>query len=335
MNAGWYSDPNGGPDLRWWDGSAWTVHTSPPPSPVPADRPAPASGEHRVPAAVAPPAVGSSPGGDQWPSPAAAPPPGSPPPYPSSGPPGGFPPAQGQPGDSKRTLLIALVALIVVLVGVGGFVVLSGDDEAATDPTTTTTAADDATTTTTDDETTTTTAATSPDSEFVSSGGLTFTRLSAPWEDWLSDGRGQISELSGTAGQFVVVQEQAPSGGQWIGNLLIGDLASTFAYTGEADLPATTHALANQLIATYYVEGAQTTIVQETPVTVDGHAGYFIHHELTFSQEGLEATREKVIVVVVDTGRARPGVFYASIPYNRADLNDGMNEVYRTLQVND
>jgi len=252
---------------------------------------------------------------------------------------GGFPPQQPPPGDSKRIALVGLVALIVVLLGIGGFVLLSGgDDEAATETTTTTTTEeDDDTTTTTEegDDTTTTTAGTSPDSEFVSSGGLTFTRLATPWEDWVTDGRGQIAELSGTAGQFVVVQEEAPSGGQWIGNLLIGDLASSIAYTGEADLPTTTHALADKLIATYYVEGAQTTIVQETAVTVDGHPGYFIHHELAFSQEGLEATREKVIVVVVDTGRSRPGVFYASIPYNRADLNDGMNEVYSTLQVND
>jgi hypothetical protein len=39
--------------------------------------------------------------------------------------------------------------------------------------------------------------------------------------------------------------------------------------------------------------------------------------------------------VVVDTGRARPGAFYASIPYNRADLNDGMDQAYRSLVVNE
>lgn len=138
----------------------------------------------------------------------------------------------------------------------------------------------------------------------------------------------------GTAGQFVVVQE-LPTGGQWIGNLLIGDLINTIPYDGEADLQTATHALADALVASYYVEGAATTIVNETAVTVDGHPGYFIHHELEFMQEGLEATREKVIVVVVDTGRARPGAFWASIPYNRVDLNEGMDQVYASLQVND
>lgn len=27
--AGWYNDPQGGPDQRWWDGSSWTEHTQP------------------------------------------------------------------------------------------------------------------------------------------------------------------------------------------------------------------------------------------------------------------------------------------------------------------
>ncbi|GAA1447673.1 DUF2510 domain-containing protein [Leifsonia poae] len=29
--AGWYADPNGGPQLRWWDGAQWTEHYAPDP----------------------------------------------------------------------------------------------------------------------------------------------------------------------------------------------------------------------------------------------------------------------------------------------------------------
>ncbi len=31
--AGWYPDPAGGPDQRYWDGQRWTVQTTPKPSP--------------------------------------------------------------------------------------------------------------------------------------------------------------------------------------------------------------------------------------------------------------------------------------------------------------
>jgi hypothetical protein len=291
VTPGWYADPNGGPDLRWWDGTAWSEHTSPPPV-----------------AAPAAPAV-------------------SPPPAPQTF----APPGQG---GSNRSLFIVLGALLAVVVGVGAFVALQGDDDETT-ATTTTTAADETTTTGGDTTTTTAGPTTAAASEFVTSGGLTFSRLPEPWHDWVTDGRGQIAELEGTAGQYVVVQEQAPSGGQWIGNLLIGDLTSSVPYGGEGDLAAATTALSDLLIAGYYVDDAQAVVVNETAVTIDGHPGYFMHNELTFSQAGLETTREKLIVVVVDTGRARPGVFWASIPYNRADLNSGMDQVYGSLQVND
>ena len=350
MEAGWYSDPNGGSDLRWWDGSEWTQHTTAPTAGVgagaSASPPEAQAGPADGPGADAPPADSSGsipPAGGEFPPPGppsggfAPPGPASggfPPPAPASG---GFPPAGPPQNDSSRYLLIGLVALIVVLVGIGGVVLVSGggdDDETATESTTTTEETDESTTTTTEEaEETTTTTAGEPDSEFISSGGLSFTRLPEPWRDWAASNHTSIPELQGTAGQFVVVQE-LPNG-QWIGNLLIGDLTNTIPYDGEADLPTATHALADSLIGSHYVEGAATTIVNETAITVDGRPGYFIHHEVTFTQEGLEATREKVIVVGVDTGRARPGAFWASIPYNRTDLNGGMDEVYASLQVND
>src|SRR6478735_2215431 len=28
VRAGWYPDPLGSPQLRWWDGRSWTSHTS-------------------------------------------------------------------------------------------------------------------------------------------------------------------------------------------------------------------------------------------------------------------------------------------------------------------
>lgn len=40
--AGWYADPAGSDLLRYWDGTTWTAHTAPKPSPVPA-APAPST----------------------------------------------------------------------------------------------------------------------------------------------------------------------------------------------------------------------------------------------------------------------------------------------------
>jgi hypothetical protein len=329
VNPGWYADPHGGPDLRWWDGSTWTEHTSPPVGAAPS---APSGDQWAAPVG-APTAVQ-----EQWgaPAPIAAPPvAGGPPAGPvgpgTMGPSGGFPPPK-QAGDSNRTLLVVLGIGVALLLVIGGVVLLSGDDdEASPDPTTTT--EPEATSTTEPDETTTTTGASDPSSPSVTSGAVSFTRLPAPWDDWVSTGHAPIYELENTAGQFVVVQEQAPSGGQWIGNLLIGDLGPSITYTG--DLAASAQALTNELVASYYVTGAAATTIQSTAVEIDGHPAHFIHTELAFTQVGLETTNEKVVVVLIDTGTERPSAFWASIPYNRADLNAGMDEVYRSLVVDD
>jgi len=349
VNPGWYADPHGGPDLRWWDGSSWTEHTTPPvdaapidTAPQPAASGAPAGGDPWGPPASAPAAP--PPSGDPWghpPQPAPgsqqwAPPSGSTPVPPGSGPGSGFTPPPAAPGANRTPLFVALGVVVALALVVGGVVLLSGGDDSADPEPTTTTTADDPTTT--DDDTTTTTddtTTTAPQSELISTGGLSYTRLPDPWQDWVANGQAGIPELQGTAGQFVVVQENAPSGGQWIGNLLIGELISTIPYGGPGDLPVATQAITDQLVAGYYVEGAVATPIQSVAVTIDGHPAHFIHTELSFAQAGLETTNEKVVVVVVDTGRPRPGVFWASIPYNRADLNDGMDQVYRSLVVND
>jgi hypothetical protein len=37
--AGWYADPAGSVNLRWWDGATWTAHFAPRPTPTPAPTP--------------------------------------------------------------------------------------------------------------------------------------------------------------------------------------------------------------------------------------------------------------------------------------------------------
>ena len=37
--AGWYTDPGGSGHLRWWDGTAWSAHLAPQPTPVPVPTP--------------------------------------------------------------------------------------------------------------------------------------------------------------------------------------------------------------------------------------------------------------------------------------------------------
>lgn len=112
--AGWYPDPHGEAELRYWDGNDWTEHT------------------HSAQAQGAPP--------QQAPPPAQAPPQQAPPPQqePAYTPGGGSPyasaPARGGPGGRNTlpfiiggVVAVAIVAVIVVLLLGGGG---GGDDTA-------------------------------------------------------------------------------------------------------------------------------------------------------------------------------------------------------------
>ena len=158
---GWYADPGGQADLRWWDGRAWTdstrshPDTTPPaeaitePTPIVSSGPLPITDTAPTPATVSAPSPASSlPPGSfaPWTEPSPTPPPVPPvppvppptlPSGPSAFPPGppGVPP---QPPADRSWVPWALtgagVALIVVLVGFLVVSVLGSSSTPASSP---------------------------------------------------------------------------------------------------------------------------------------------------------------------------------------------------------
>jgi hypothetical protein len=224
------------------------------------------------------------------------------------------------------------VGVAVVLILAAVFVVARGGDDGGDESTTgsSTTVASTSPTTAGTTPTTAGTTTTTGDPNTVSSGALSFDRQGDPWQDIALAGSLPQGEIVDFAGQEAATAE----GSDWYSTLLVGSLGEPIPYDGEASLPDATHALADSLIANYYRGGVTDRRVQhETEVNPDGNPGYFVHYELTIDLPDVEDDREKMIVVVVDTGGDRPAAFWGSIPYSREDLNSGLDAAYASLAV--
>lgn len=130
--AGWYPDPSGQADHRWWDGEAWTDDTLPPTQPAATTGPGPASPSSDPAAppgsALLRPSATAGATSDAVPSPV----PGGPPPLPGAAPgvpgppgapPGSWPGAAGGPPGSSRA---AGPPLVPILIAVAAVVLLAG-----------------------------------------------------------------------------------------------------------------------------------------------------------------------------------------------------------------
>ena len=118
VRAGWYDDPVGAQDLRWWDGSRWTAHVRDDPTSAP-----PPQAVARPPQAATPRPRAAAP-----PPQTAAPPPQAAAPPPEAAPP---PPAAASRGGGRR--LLPIVSLLVL-----GWLVVIGfrsENGSAPDPT--------------------------------------------------------------------------------------------------------------------------------------------------------------------------------------------------------
>lgn len=111
--AGWYHDPSGEPQQRWWDGTTWTDHVLPLETPAPVVEEEPLTAPAPAPAFAPPPPAPFTPPASPY-APQAAPyaPPGA---YAPRQPAPGYPPAPTGPGVDGWAIWVAVFLPIVVL----------------------------------------------------------------------------------------------------------------------------------------------------------------------------------------------------------------------------
>jgi hypothetical protein len=141
--------------------------------------------------------------------------------------------------------------------------------------------------------------------------GLSYSVLPGQWRAWdMAPFTGMIS----TVGYYQVVQELTPTGGEYWANVGSGPVNA--AFLKPRDLAGTARGLVDALASGYYPKHSRRDALQRA-ITVDGRPGYLYQFVAAFdpaASRGYDAKSEQVTLLVLQTARLAPAVFYVSLP---------------------
>lgn len=264
--------------------------------------------------------------GTAW-SPTTTTDPGQPPPGASApgltGP--GAPSIRGVPGERRKTpvgLLIAAVVgivLIAVVVTLGVRAIgdrITGGGTPGGQPTSEVCPTED---------TTSDSPAPQPNDGRVHGGVLSYPALPGPWsaperEYGIPFGRDVLRQD--------IVIEQDPT---WLAGVFVGELLSGDGFFS----PEQGSEIVMECVSgTFYGTGEVTyEIDRSEALTVDGHDAWVVESDFKFDVSGVDATSERVIIVIISTGEGTAGLFFASIPENAMEHEAAAREAMEGVTV--
>lgn len=350
--AGWYPDPYGEPQLRWWDGTQWTDALHAQQQPGPGGPPQQPSGPQPQPPSQPQPQPQSQPQPQPQPSPDWSATPANPtlqfgqptygqgsygqPTAPTQwgGPPlpgvnYGPPPKQSNPLPWVFGGLAALVVVALIVVA-GIFFVNRSTSPTASLPT-------PADTFEQEDP-----PSQEPPSNEPPSQGVT--ELPQPVGGRITDPKAGLSfqvpdswtvpksaEVNGSnpaptqqlwsGGAQAVSQAKYDGEGDWIGNIYTGLLNELYPYSGASGMGDTAKAVFVDFSTKFYQVAHETKVVEDKAMKIGDKDAWVLQFQLDFSkvseEKGYKWKKENGAIVLMDRGDGqRPAIMYASIPDN-------------------
>ncbi|MGJ3508895.1 DUF2510 domain-containing protein [Enemella sp. A6] len=295
--AGWYPDPGGSSRLRYWDGHSWSAALSDTP-----DAPPPPTGF--APGQVADPVEYAQTYGT------------------------------GEYGstDNRKPLMwgiIGVVALVVIamvaFLAIRSFIGGGNDDPTSPNPRRTNT-----TEICPPGDPSNSAAPPQKGDGWVRAGKLAYKDPQGEWSAPRAETRVPFSRAA--LSQNVTIHKDYQPGYNWVASITLGELLAGDGFYSPKD---GAEVVVKCVVGSFYGEGTEVhrEDVRSEAITVDGRDAWVIESNLSFDIPNLEADEELLIVVIVDTGDAGAGLFYASIPNTSKHLEAPAREAMASLKV--
>jgi len=159
--------------------------------------------------------------------------------------------------------------------------------------------------------------------------GVAYPYLGTYWLEFVTE----VLETTSTAGQYIVTQEQVPTGGQFIAQVTSGPLQALFGYTGPSSFASTIAAVQGSVRTNYYPAPNEIETLRDEAVTVDGAAAYLLEFNLSWDVAGYDSTGERAALILIETRRPAPALVYISIPNTHAELYGIVDRVIAEIDV--
>ncbi|MFB9675817.1 DUF2510 domain-containing protein [Streptosporangium vulgare] len=150
--------------------------------------------------------------------------------------------------------------------------------------------------------------------------GLSYEMPGEPWEVPPSVGGGLGFVWSSAA--VAVAQENFDGrGGDWLGNVLTGELPDQYGYQGVGSMRSVAATLLQVVEPAFYTPPHSRKIVEDKAVKVSGKDAWLLVFDLDFSEQaeanGWKWKQERAAFLIVDRGEnTRPALAYISVPDN-------------------
>lgn len=161
----------------------------------------------------------------------------------------------------------------------------------------------------------------------VHSGPLSYPMLPSPWE--APQPNAEVPFGRDVQQQFVET-EKTPTM-RWGAAVMVGELVAGDGFYAPKD---GAEIVLRCVTGTFYGNAEVTRHdTKSQAVTVDGHDGWLMESDLSFSIPGLEATNELLTVVIVDLKNGTAGLFASSVPGNAPQYNEPAKLAMEGLEV--